>query len=152
MLGGLCPSDVALVLRHCPGRASVLFLYAVILTTYCHIFFLRTHRAECSKGKEPYLGDFLLTTLVKLAKHRLRTCTGLGRAYLNALGIWGRHRFKHEERERGPRGSSMRKGSRLSRGSHEEEREPRGFVRRPRGESVNVKCETTLGFCNFVFI
>ncbi|KAK9123189.1 hypothetical protein Sjap_012791 [Stephania japonica] len=25
MLGGLCPSDVALVLRHCPGRASVLF-------------------------------------------------------------------------------------------------------------------------------
>ncbi|KAK9109781.1 hypothetical protein Sjap_017841 [Stephania japonica] len=31
MLGGLCPSDAALVLRHCPKRASVLFSNAIVL-------------------------------------------------------------------------------------------------------------------------
>ncbi|KAK9085845.1 hypothetical protein Sjap_026256 [Stephania japonica] len=52
MLGGLCPSDVALVLRYCPGRASVLFPYAVIFDR------LLPHLPEPSKGKEPSLGDF----------------------------------------------------------------------------------------------
>ncbi|KAK9085997.1 hypothetical protein Sjap_026408 [Stephania japonica] len=31
MLGGLCPSDVALVLRHCLERASVLFSNVMVL-------------------------------------------------------------------------------------------------------------------------
>ncbi|KAK9123267.1 hypothetical protein Sjap_012869 [Stephania japonica] len=31
MLGGMCPSDAALVLRHCPERASVLFSNAMVL-------------------------------------------------------------------------------------------------------------------------
>ncbi|KAK9144063.1 hypothetical protein Sjap_003966 [Stephania japonica] len=46
ILGGMYPSDTALVLRHCPGRASVLFPYAVTLTAYCLVCFLRTPRFE----------------------------------------------------------------------------------------------------------
>ncbi|KAK9102930.1 hypothetical protein Sjap_020184 [Stephania japonica] len=35
--------------------------------------------------------DLRLTRLIRFTENRLGTCAGLGRAYPNALGIWGRH-------------------------------------------------------------
>ncbi|KAK9096990.1 hypothetical protein Sjap_022487 [Stephania japonica] len=48
MQGGLCPSDAALMLRHCPGRANVLFPHAFVT--------VGADVPEFSKGKELHLG------------------------------------------------------------------------------------------------